>query len=148
MVGRFWRAVLLGGSEMILAVVVVLVLALAFMGILTVAFPEGSGLVYLYDNLVDTVAGQTTLQVTSTYEDRDFVAELTTVERRVRDRPASAVAWRNAREGLPLEDHHTVQTLARSRAAIEIAGAHKIQLGEKSLVVIKRPEGRSIADIR
>jgi len=133
------RTMLVSSSEMLLAVAVVLVLGLVFMGILIVSFPEGSGLIQVYDSVVDKRSGTAQLDMT---EAPVFVARLTHVERQVRDRPASAIAWRSAHEGTDLENRHTVQTRARSRASISILGESSLELGEESLIVIKRPERR------
>ena len=67
------RTMLVGSSEMLLAVAVVLVLGLVFMGTLIVSFPEGSGLVHVYGSAVDGRSGEARLDMT---EQPEFVARL------------------------------------------------------------------------
>jgi hypothetical protein len=142
MTRRWIGLILVGGWEMLLGIGLVLGLALVFAVLLLVIFPRGSGLVYLYDELSESGKRTQGLALESSYAQPELVAELAVVQRSVRDRPATAIAWHDAQAGMPLEDRHTIQTLDRSRAEIEMNGGHRLSLGENSLVVLKRPEGR------
>jgi hypothetical protein len=136
---RKLRGLLISGTEMVLAVALVLVFALVFLLILVVSFPKGTGLVDFYQELVDRGARGARVQWQDpTGDDSAFVAVLTRVQRRVRDRSAGAVSWNKAHAGMRLQDQHTIQTLARSAATISIGSASELQLGERSLVVVQR----------
>ena len=52
LIRRWFREILIGGSEMALAIGLVLFSGLAFLGILLLSFPKGTGLVELYSDLV------------------------------------------------------------------------------------------------
>lgn len=135
---RMLKETLISSTEMVLAVTLVLIFALFFMGILVVSFPEGTGLVDFYDELAGHGSRGSRLEWRSGDDDSEFDAVLSHVRRRVRDRPADAVTWHNAHAGKRLGDHHTVQTLARSEASIAIGTSGELRLGERSLVVVKR----------
>ena len=139
---RLISATAVGIGEMLLAVLLVLGLSLVMMGVLIVAFPEGTGLIDFYGELVDRDRSGSDLQVRYRTPREGWLALLTRVTRRVRDRPADAVAWRDARSGERLGEQHTVQTLARSGAGITFEKRSRLQLGENSLVVIKDNERR------
>jgi len=135
---RLVKGLLVSGVEMVLAVALVVVLALAFMGILMLSFPRGVGLSDLYTDLVGERRGGDSRQwQREAGSNAPFVAVLTQVQRKVRDRSASAIAWNEAHAGMRLEQHHTVQTLANSGAAILVGETGNLRLGERSLVVIK-----------
>jgi hypothetical protein len=132
---------LVSGSEMVLAVALVVVLALAFMGILMLSFPRGVGLSDFYTDFVgEQGVGRGRQWQRDGGGNAPFVAVLTEVQRKVRDRPASAIAWNEAYAGMRLEEQHTVQTLAHSGAAIRVGETGYLRLGERSLVVIKRDD--------
>lgn len=137
---RMFKETLISSTEMVLAVTLVLIFALFFMGILVVSFPEGTGLVDFYDELTGHGNRGSRLEWRSGDDDSEFDAVLSQVRRRVRDRPANAVTWHDAHAGKRLGDHHTVQTLARSEALIAIGTTGELRLGERSLVVVKRED--------
>jgi len=138
---RLVGGMLVSGFEMLLAVALVVVLALAFMGILMLSFPRGVGLEDLYADFVGEQGGGRDRQWhREGGGNAPFVAVLTEVQRKVRDRPASAIAWNQAYAGMRLEEHHTIQTLAHSGAAIRVGETGNLRLGERSLVVIKRDD--------
>jgi len=139
---RLISATAVGVGEMLLAVLLVLGLSLVMMGVLIVAFPEGTGLIDFYGELVDRDRSGSDLEVQYRTPREGWLALLTRVTRRVRDRPADAVAWRDARSGERLGELHTVQTLARSGAGITFEERSRLRLGENSLVVIKDNERR------
>jgi hypothetical protein len=140
-IARLVGGMLVSGSEMVLAVALVVVLALAFMGILMLSFPRGVGLSDLYTDFVgEQGVGRGREWQRDGGGNAPFVAILTEVQRKVRDRPASAIAWNQAYAGMRLEEQHTVQTLAHSAAAIRVGETGNLRLGERSLVVIKRDD--------
>jgi hypothetical protein len=139
---RKLKGMLVSSTEMVLAVALVLVFALVFLGIMVVSFPKGTGLVDFYDELVEGGGGDSNLQWRQGDDDTEFQAVLSHVRRRVRDRPADAFTWSNAHAGKRLLNHHTVQTLANSAASISIGAEGELKLGERSLVVVKREERR------
>jgi mannose-6-phosphate isomerase-like protein (cupin superfamily) len=130
------------GGEILLAILLVLGLSLVMMGVLIVAFPEGTGLIDVYGELVDRQGAPAAPYLTHAEPREDWLALLTRVSRSVRERPDYAVVWRDARSGLHLGNRHTVQTLSRSRAAITFEERSRLQLEENSLVVIKDAERR------
>lgn len=69
------------------------------------------------------------------------LARLTDVVRRVKNKPASAIAWEDAEVGLPLGDQHAVQTQQGSGATIEFGTGNSLHLEENSLVVLQRFDG-------
>jgi hypothetical protein len=137
---RMLKETLISSTEMVLAVALVLIFALVFMGILVVSFPEGTGLVDFYDELAGQAGRGSRLEWRRGFDDSEFDAVLSRVQRRVRDRPANAITWHDAHVGKRLGDHHTIQTLARSEASITIGSKSELRLGERSLVVVKREE--------
>jgi len=136
-VQRIKRAVI-GGSEMILAVVLVLFFFAVFTGILVASFPKGSGLSNLYGDLMDR--GRADSSVTLGLPARIFVAELAQVNHRVKDRPPHDVAWRSSSTGLALSNNHAVQTFDDSTASIKFESAGTLFLGPNSLVVLRQQQ--------
>ena len=144
LVGRMLKSLLISGSEMVLAIALVLFFALVFLGILIFSFPKGTGLTSFYDEIVDSGVGRSDLQLQSIGDDEAaFVAVLQTAQRHVRDRPADAFTWSNSHSGMRLKDHHTIQTLGRSAAEISFGDRGRLSLGERSLVVVKQDDGQS-----
>jgi len=142
---RMFRGMLVSSTEMMLAMAVVVVLSLVFLGILMLSFPEGTGLVDLYQDLIhEGSRGVSSAWRRDGGEQAPFVAVLTRTERRVREREAQSVAWDDAYAGMRLNDQHTIQTLARSEASISIGEHSRLRLGERSLVVIKQEDRRSL----
>jgi len=129
------------GKELVVTLVEVVVFFLIFMGILLLSFPRGTGLPALYGAWVDRSPRSAELSLLNN-DASGQIAVLTKVTRRVKDRPADAVAWKDAWPGMELMDRHAVQTLARSGAVIAFDDASTLELGENSLVVVKRPERR------
>ncbi len=132
-------------SELLLTMLQVVVFFLAFMMILMLSFPQGTGLDNLYGELIDKQAGERHAGPSiggSRSLDEEFVAVLQSVTRNVKDRPEDAIAWRNSDAGMPILDRHAVQTLARSSATIAFDDDTLLELGENSVVVIKHPVRR------
>ena len=69
----------------------------------------------------------------------ESVAVLVDVRRSVLDRPASSVAWSAARQGTSLRDRHAVQTHDDSGASIRFDQGPLLELGENSVIVVRKP---------
>lgn len=137
---RALRGFAVGSSELLLALLLVGALATLLTVVLVLSFPEGTGLTNLYEEWADDRSPASNLRYRGlTDEDGAFVAVLSQVQRRVRDRPATAISWHPAHSGMKLRAEHTVQTHARSTASIDFGGRGKLQLAERSLVVVKQP---------
>jgi Glucodextranase, domain B/FecR protein len=135
------RGIAVGSSELLLALALVAVLATLLTFVLVLSFPQGSGLQNLYDEWADDRAPASDLRYRGlTDKDGAFVAVLSGVQRRVRDRPATALSWKPAHAGKKLRDEHTIQTYSRSGASIDFGDRGRLELGERSLVVVKQPD--------
>lgn len=134
------KGLAISSAEIVLAVALVLVFALVFIGILTASFPRGTGLVDTYEQLIESDSRGSELRWRTPGDDAPFIAVLSHVRRRVRDRSAEAISWRDARAGTRLANHHTIQTLDRSAASISIGDDGELRLGERSLMVVKRED--------
>jgi hypothetical protein len=120
----------------------VVVFFLAFMALLMFSFPQGSGLNNLYGDLLTSkvARGELELDAEGMAGAADFIAVLTEVSRSVKERPADAIAWANASQGLDIADRHAIQTLDRSSATISFGGSNVLELGENSVVVVRHPD--------
>lgn len=141
---RFWRALAVGGSEILLGLVLVAGFSLLVLGILVFSFPRGTGLIDYYDVLVEQQRGDAHLDLGGSGRRGAlrFMARVSEVKRKVRQRAATAVAWNDADVGLLLEDGHTLQTLSASRATVSFSRNSTLRLDENSLVVVKRQNER------
>lgn len=68
-----------------------------------------------------------------------IVARLEAVRGDVRDKPDSSVSWSQAGEGANLGDRHAVQSYDDSGATIVFDETNRLELGEKSVIVVRRP---------
>ncbi len=133
---------------MLLELLVGVPLALAFFLLLLVMlnaiFPDATGigeLVRQREGFGDLGVSDTSLK----FEDdpgEAALAVLSEVHRNVRAKPAASVTWSPARVGQPLEDRSAVQSAARSSASIAFDASNELSLGERSLVVIRKPKPR------
>jgi len=140
---RWASPLLLRGAESLLAVVLVLTFFLGFWWILGLSFPKGPTLTDLIagDGFPPGGAAGDAAPSVGLPEDDEpgeaLTAVLSRTRRSVKDKPASAIAWRSAREGIRLENGHAVQTFERSTAVISFTEGSELRLGENSLVVLK-----------
>jgi hypothetical protein len=140
---RWVSTLLLRAGESLLAVALVLVFFLGFWWMLSLSFPKGPTLTDLMagDGLpLGGGAGRGSSPVGLPEEDgpgEAMTAVLTSTRRSVKDKPASAIAWRAAQAGISLENGHAVQTFERSAAVISFTEGSALRLGENSLVVLK-----------
>ena len=142
MIGRRIRDLVARGGEAMLAVVLALGFFLCFMGLLSFVFPTGTSLADLMRSeglLGDGPAGAGSLLDLEHPGGgvESAVAVLSSVRRQVKDRPADAVAWSEARPGRRLGSHHAVQTAERSQATIRFGESSEMILDENSLVIVK-----------
>jgi hypothetical protein len=145
LIGERLKALLVRGTETILAVGLVLLFFLAVLIILALSFPEGTrlgGLVLQSERSAATIAGAS-VEFETSDEDEPFVALLAETRRTVKDKPSRGIAWSDARAGQALEQRHAVQTLDDSGAVISFGGQDRLVLDENSLVVIRKLERRS-----
>jgi hypothetical protein len=133
------------GGEAILAIALVLAFFLAFMGLLSLVFPAGTSLADLMRS-EGLIGGGPARAGSSLGLDHPadvagpVVAVLSNVRRQVKDKPADAVAWSDARAGLKLGSQHAVQTAERSQATIRFSESGEMVLDENSLVILKRAD--------
>lgn len=137
---RFLRSAWEAGSEILLALAVVLLLSSLLLGSLQLLFPEGTGLVDLYGGFVERRDSARRPEFSKGAEQQTVVARLSQVQRQVKDRPEDAVIWSNASAGMPVQHRHAIQTLGRSTATISIEHHDDIELAANSLVVFRQPE--------
>ncbi len=65
-------------------------------------------------------------------------AFLTQIKNEVKNKRASGIVWENAQAGLKLYDRDAVQTLSNAKAVITFDQDNFIDMGENSLVIIRR----------
>jgi hypothetical protein len=134
------------GTEIIVAVLLVVVFFSGFLYLLNSLFPTGTSLRAL-------VSRRETPTVAALSKDKDsrltpderaagpsktLAAELTWAHNRVKSKSVEAIAWSSAEEGRLLYDRDAVQTLDNSAAEISFDQSNVLDMGENSLVIIKR----------
>jgi len=148
MLERLIRTILGRSAEVLLALGLVLASFLAFMGILSMSFPQGTSLVDLMRS-AESAAGEDRGAAAGRGPEEEgrgdgtAVAMLSRIRRDVKDRAADAIAWAPSREGMPLGDRHAVQTFDRSAATITFSEGSELALQENSLVILKKAEALS-----
>ena len=70
----------------------------------------------------------------------EWAARLTSIRNDVKSKRASDIAWRDAETGMKLYSLDAVQTLDQSTVLIHFDDQNEIDLGENSLIVIRRME--------
>jgi len=133
------------GVENLLAVTLVLAFFMAFMGLLSLSFPQGTSLGDLMGSgqIIPGAGprGGIDLRIEGDQDTaQPNLAILSQMDGEVRDKPSGNVAWNRSRTGLTLEDQHAVQTFERSRASIRIADSTVIDLDENALIVLRNSE--------
>jgi hypothetical protein len=138
---------LVRAGETLLAVGCVLVFFLGFMAILGASFPQGTGLADLLQSSSFQEGNRTSRfdfnlgsrPGTAPYRE-SFVALLTDVSRKVKDKPPSAISWSPVQSDRNLQDRHAVQTFERSGATIVFDARNHLRLAGSSLVIVRRLE--------
>jgi hypothetical protein len=142
---RLLKSLFARASEATLSIVFVVVCFAMLVGLLAVVFPSGTSL----NQLIEQATGQTRGRLGSGgNEGRDLyvdgfhpdaaIGRIEEMHRTVKARGAQAVSWKEASVGLPLHDHDAVQTLKRSSAVIGLGEEQELELGQNTLVVLKR----------
>ncbi len=137
----------------ILEVGLVLVFFLIFLGVVHFIFPEGTGLRgWVKGGGVDSTRngnlGRLERELLlargseeSLLSDTETItAILTEYRKTVKHKRANNLAWRPVELELPLYDHDAVQTFRDSSAVITFDSENYLEMGEKSLVIIKSLE--------
>jgi len=133
------------------AIAMVLVFFFVLILVFNSIFPEGSGLHFIFDQPDETKRkstdrDQTELQVARgdhadfLFGDSAWAATLVRTRNLVKSKKADAIAWQSAREGIKLGNLDAVQTLDASSATIKFDDSNFIELGDNSLIVIRRME--------
>lgn len=153
MIRKLWKRLVTGGGEIAISLVVVMVFFLLLLGLLSRSFPHGSGLGDLIGSSgfsgQDDGESRLSMDIRGSEKRRSTkVATLYSVRRRVKDRPTHSIAWSDSQQGTPLYDRHAVQTFSKSRATIAFDRNNKLELGENSLVVLRREEQEEESQVR
>ncbi len=139
------------GLEAIAAVGLVLAFFSVFLGLLDAFFPSGASLRDLTErrgffgsaglaeqSVRDFLSsGQQNGELTAP---QALAATLTGVRNSVKSKPADTIAWTAAQAGMPLHDRDAVQTFSESSAAIAFDPENYLDLGENSLMIVRRIE--------
>ena len=59
---------------------------------------------------------------------------------RVKNKRADKLSWEDAKEGMSLYDHDSIQIIGSASAEVQFADGHIARVGEKTLLVVKRME--------
>jgi hypothetical protein len=144
------KKILARSAEGIFAVLLVLVFALMLMYVLNVLFPSGTSLRAIITGqgpLASTgVSAQKNreLRILTGEQESDLgpkrtvAAVLSRTRKTVKSKRAAGLAWEKAEEGKVLYDRDAVQTLSGSAAIIEFGEDTTLDMGQNSLVIIKR----------
>jgi hypothetical protein len=131
--------------EGVVTVVAVLLCLASFFAVIHFSFPEGMELRGLIQasglSPWDDVDGAPSLDPAGLSRRKDRLATLVSVTRTVKNKPADAIAWNDAKEGLDLGNRHSVQTLGGASATIQFDGSGSLILGENSLIVLQSYDG-------
>ena len=125
--------------EAVLSVAVAMGFFVLMLGLLTYLFPLGTGLGTFasYQSLMEEDRDQLAFQFEKEERAAEAVAVLTEIRRKVKDKPASGIAWADSTEGSLLRNRHAIQTFDRSSATVVFGDRHSLRLKENTLVVIK-----------
>lgn len=129
--------------EPLATVGLVLLFFMAFLGMLQVLFPEGSTLQDLMSRQgagsrqVESIPRAKTVTGSGLFEEEGLSATLARVRNQVKSKPADAIAWRPAARGATLKQRDAVQTLGRSSTRILFDDGSALDLGEKSLIILR-----------
>jgi hypothetical protein len=131
-------------SEVILTVGLVLLFFLVLQTLLGLSFPQGM-------SLKDLVTSRGTGEMFRPGDrtERSFVAGagigadiavLAHVDKKVKHKPFNALTWGETESGMPLARQHAVQTFEKAAATISFDEGSELEMGEKSLIVLKDVE--------
>lgn len=123
--------------ELPVAVALGLVFFLLLLVLLSWGIPNASGLGSLVRQQERAEGGVAVLDFAPSGQ--DVIAVLAQVRREVRERPPDSVVWSAAHEGESLRDRHAIQSYSASGATIRFDEATTLELGENTVVVLRRP---------
>ena len=137
-------------TEAILTIFLVLVFFSMFLFVLNTLFPSGAGLYSIISS--DGTSSRTSLlkqairklllvqgeQETDPDTGETLAATLNSIHNHVKSKRARAIAWKTAKEKMPLYDRDSVQTFSRSSAEIQFDQNNLLQMRERSIVVIRQ----------
>lgn len=131
--------------EGLVAVLLVLLFFSGFLYFLNSLFPTGTSLRSLVARHTPlTYDGREALKPTARQDQqergsqRQMAAKVQWVRNNVKSKRAEAVAWQSADAGRVLYDRDAVQTLSRSAAEIDFDEATSLEMGQNSLLIIKK----------
>jgi hypothetical protein len=134
------------------AVFLALIFFLLFLIILNAIFPSGTSLKALVRSKMPSLSRgrpeaewrQLLLSFggneSNLAADRKLTAIATRIHTALKLKPSDAIIWQDASEGAHLYDRDAVQTLSKSSAAIQFDDGSTLQMGERTLVIIRRLE--------
>ena len=137
--------------EGVVAIGLVLIFFFIIMSVLNLLFPSGGGFsLFMEKQEIDqvnaTIKREHDLMLLRDGQTNDinsggeWAARLTATRNDVKSKRAIDIAWRNAKNGMKLYNQDAVQTLGESTALIHFDDQNEIDLGENSLIVIRRME--------
>ncbi|MCI0508413.1 MAG: hypothetical protein L0Z73_20255 [Gammaproteobacteria bacterium] len=144
------KNILRNSLEIPLVLVLVFSAFLLLLTFLNLVFPLGTPLKYIVDEqglLAGTkgmfssnpvLAVEYNGQSEALTADTEIAANLESVHRSVKRKPADTISWANASSGMNLYSRDAIQTFEQARALIRFDEENYIDLGENSLVIIKR----------
>lgn len=145
MLTKLLKSLVTRASEATLSVVFVVVCFAMLIGLLAVIFPAGTNLRQLIDQATGQGPGRSRhggssgreLYVDGFHPDA-AIGRLEDLHRTVKARGAEEVAWTQASVGMALHNQDAVQTMKRSSAVIGLGEEQQLELGQNTLVVLKR----------
>lgn len=137
--------------EGVIAIGLVLLFFFIIMSILNLLFPAGGGFSFFIEKdeleqVSTTLKRQHDLRLSrnglsdTVDSGGEWAARLTATNNSVKSKRAVDIAWNDAETGMRLYNLDAVQTLDRSTALIHFDDQNEIDLGENSLIVIRRME--------
>jgi hypothetical protein len=137
--------------EGVIAIGLVLIFFFIIMSVLNLFFPSGGGFsLFMEKQEIEqvnaTIKREHDLmllrdgQTDEIGDAEEWAAHLTATRNDVKSKRATDIAWRRAKTGMRLYNLDAVQTLDQSTALIHFDDQNEIDLGENSLIVIRRME--------
>ena len=137
-------------TEAVVTICVVLAFFSVFLFVLNSLFPSGAGLYSIISSDDDSSGSgffkQAIRRLSLVQGEQEIdpgngdmlAAMLRGVNNHVKSKRAKAIAWRAAKEQMPLYDRDSVQTFSRSSAEIEFDKSNVLHMRERSIVVIRQ----------
>ncbi len=144
---KFFRQLLEG----VISIGLVLLFFFIIMSVLNLFFPTGAGFSFFIQKQEITEVNaplkhEQELHLSRNGQDDligsggEWAARITSTNNEVKSKRGVDIAWRSAETGMKLYNQDAVQTLNRSTALIYFDDQNEIDLGENSLIVIRRME--------